>query len=90
MDLLEMIQWLINGTFDIFLHFVYSGLAALLGFYLTWWGIRLAYFVLASLLRSPTSTDTVLATSMRRLGWCAAVFASLTAHMWWDRLLGPF
>ena len=90
MDLLELIQWLINGTFDLFLHFVYSGLAALLAFYLMWWAIRGMYFTLASLSHSETSMPTALARSMRRLGWLAALFCSLTAHLWWDRLLGPF
>jgi len=89
-ELVEIVKWMVNGSFDLFLHFVYSGLAALSAFYLTWWGIRLAYFVTASLLRSPTSPDTALVTSMRRLGLLVALFASLTAHLWWDRLLGPF
>ena len=88
-DAVELVRWVVNGTFDLFLHGVYSGLASLLGFYLTWWGIRLTYFVLACLLRSPTSMPTALARSMRRLGYSVALFASLSAHLWWDRLLGP-
>ena len=90
MDLLELVRWMVNGVFDLFLHFIYSGLAALLVFYLTWWGIRLTYFVLASLLHCPTSPPMALVRSMRRLGYSAAVFASLSAHLWWDRLLGPY
>ena len=39
MDLLGLLRWVINGALDLFLHGVYSGLASLLGFYLTWWGI---------------------------------------------------
>lgn len=86
-EIWEMLTWTVNAGLDLFLHFIYSGLAALLGFYLTWWAIRLTYFVLACLLRCPTSMSMGLARSMRRLGWCAALFASLTAHLWWDRLL---
>jgi len=28
--------------------------------------------------------------AMRRFSYTVALFASLSAHMWWDRLLGPF
>ena len=90
MDLLELVQWIINGALDMFLHFVYSGLAALLFFYLTLWGTRLTYTCAASLLRSPTSIPMEVERGMRRLGWLAALFASLTVHLWQDRLLGPF
>jgi hypothetical protein len=90
MDLLELLRWMINGALDLFLHGVYSGLASLLGFYLTSWGIRFLYFSLATLLRSPTSMPTALVRSTRRLSWSAALFASVSAHCWWDRLLGPF
>ena len=89
-NLLELVQWAINGVLDLFLHGVYSGLASVLAFYLTWYLIRGAYFALATLLRSPTSPPTALVRSMRKFGLSAALFASLSAHMWWDRLLGPY
>ena len=90
MDLLELIRWIINGTLDLFLHFVYSGLAALLAFYSTWYLTRLTYTCAASLLRSPTSIPMEVERAMQRLGWFVAIFASLTVHLWQDRLLGPF
>ena len=65
------------------------GVGIVAGFWLTLWAMRGMYFVLACLLRSETSMPTALARSMRRLGYSVALFASLSAHLWWDRLLGP-
>ena len=90
MDLLELLRWGINGTLDLFLHGVYSGLASLLGFFLTSWAIRLSYTGAAFLLHCPTSMPTDLERATRRLGWLAALFWAFTAHMFCDRLLGPF
>ena len=90
MDILELLQWLINGTLDLFLHFIYSGLAALLGFVLTLWAIRLTYTGAAYLLHSKPSMPTELERAMRRLGYLVAFWCSVTVHLWQDRLLGPF
>ena len=90
MDLLELLQWLINGTLDLFLHAAWSGLASLLAFSLTYWGSRWLYSLLATLLHSPTSIGTRLERAILRFGFSAALFASFTVHLWWDRLLGPF
>ena len=90
MDILELLRWMINGSLDLFLHGVYSGLAALLGFYSTLWATRLTYTCAAYLLHSPTSISTELERDMRRLGYSVALFASLSVHLWQDRLLGPF
>ena len=90
MDVVELGRWVVNGCLDLFYHAAWSGLASLLGFWLTLWAMRGMYFVLACLLRCPTSLPMALARSTRRLGYCVALFASLSAHLWWDRLLGPF
>ena len=86
-ELWELARWLINGAFDLSLHFVYSSLAGLLAFCLTWWATRFLYFVLICPSRSGMSMPTALARSMWRLSWSAALFSSFAAHCWWDRLL---
>jgi len=90
MDLLELIQWMINGALDLFLHGVYSGLAFWLSFSLTLWATRSLYTLTASHLHSPTSISTELERAIGRFGWSVALFVSLSVHMWQDRLLGPF
>ena len=87
MDILELIGWIINAPLDLFLHFVWSSCAGLLVFSLTYWTIRTLFFLGACLLRLPTSPPTLVARGMVGLGWAAALFASLSAHLWWDRLL---
>ena len=90
MDILELIRWIINGSLDLFLHGVYSGLAGVLGFFLTLWATRLTYTGAAYLLHSPTSICMELERGIGRFGYLVALFVSLSVHMWQDRLLGPF
>ena len=80
-------EWGANAALDLFLHFVWSSCAGLLAFYLTYLTTRGLYFVLASLLHSPTSPPMRVVRGMVGCSWSAALFFSLAAHMWWDRLL---
>ena len=89
-EFVELIRWMANGCLDLFYHAAWSGVASLLSFWLTLWAMRGMYFTLACLLRSGTSMPTALERDTRRLGYLAALFFALSAHMWWDRLLGPF
>jgi hypothetical protein len=89
-DLLELLQWVINGTLDLFLHFVWACCVGSLVFALTSWITRTLYFLLASLLHSRTSPPMAVVRGMGLFGFSAALFASFSVHLWWDRLLGPF
>ena len=84
---METAEWAMNALLDLFLHFVWSSVAGVLAFSLTYWITRLLYFCAASLLRSPTSPPTRVARSMIGFSWSAALCASLWAHLWWDRLI---
>ena len=88
-ELLEMMRWAVNGLTDLSYHAAWSGLASLLGFWLTCWAMRGLYFVLASLSRSGTSIGMELERDIQRFGFAVSLFASLSAHLWWDGLLGP-
>jgi ABC-type multidrug transport system permease subunit len=87
MDVLELAQWAVNGLLDLFLHFVWASCAGSLAFALTFWTTRMLYSLLACLLRSPTSPPARVARGMAGFGLAAALFVSLSVHMWWDRLL---
>jgi hypothetical protein len=84
---MNLAEWGANAALDLFLHFVWSSCAGLLVFYSTYWIIRTLFFLGARLLRLPTSPPELVARGMVGLGWAAALFASLSAHLWWDRLL---
>lgn len=88
-ELLEMMRWAINGLTDLCYHAAWSGLASLLGFWLTCWVMHGLYFVLASLSHLETSIGSGLERDIQRFGFSVALFASLSAHLWWDGLLGP-
>ena len=90
MDLLELIAWIINGAFDLFLHVVWSGAASLLGFCLTCWVSHGAYSLLATRSQSPTSMPIQLERDILRLGYSVALFASLSAHLLLDGFMGPY
>jgi len=85
--LLRGVSWAANATLDLGLHAAWALCASLLGFYLTYLTTRGLYFVLASLLHSPTSPPMRVVRGMVGCSWSAALFFSLAAHMWWDRLL---
>ena len=84
---MELTEWGMNGALDLFLHFAWSSCAGLLVFFLTYWTIRTLFFLGACLLRLPTSPPILVGRGMVGLGWSAALFASFSAHLWWDRLL---
>lgn len=86
----SIVNWLINGIFDMFLHGVYSGLAFSLSFYLTLWVTRSLYTGVAILSRSKQSMPKELERDMLRFGWSVALWSCVTVHLWQDRLLGPF
>ena len=90
MDLLELLPWVINGTLDLFLHFVWASCAGSLAFALTFSITLMLYLVVAYLLHSPTSPPPRVDRGISWFGFSVALFVSLSVHMWWDRLLGPF
>ena len=78
---MKLTEWGTNASLDLFLHFVWSSVAGVLAFSLTYWITRGLFFLGATLLRLPQSPPGRVVRGMVGFGWSAALFASFSVHL---------